>query len=235
MIHPQIEKLLIVQSKDIALQKLQQEIERIPKERAKIEGLIDENKASIETAKSDLNAKEVERNDLDSQIKLKESDIAKFKTQQLEVKKNEEYRALTHQIEQAQNEISDLEEKEIEIMYSIDEAKVSFEQAKDEIDERIDQQFKQLAELDSRLKQLKADVLEAEANFLESREPVNQDALELYDRTKKQIKRPPYISAIEVQNCSGCHLRVSNEVQGLVISSEEIVTCDQCPRIVYKT
>ena len=40
MIHPQIEKLLIVQSKDIALQKLQQEIERIPKERAKIEGLI---------------------------------------------------------------------------------------------------------------------------------------------------------------------------------------------------
>ena len=235
MIHPQIEKLLIVQSKDIALQKLQQEIERIPKERAKIEGLIDENKASIETAKSDLNAKEVERNDLDSQIKLKESDIAKFKTQQLEVKKNEEYRALTHQIEQAQNEISDLEEKEIEIMYSIDEAKVSFEQARDEIDERIDQQFKQLAELDSRLKQLKADVLEAEANFLESREPVNQDALELYDRTKKQIKRPPYISAIEVQNCSGCHLRVSNEVQGLVISSEEIVTCDQCPRIVYKT
>ena len=155
MIHPQIEKLLIVQSKDITLQKLQQEIERIPKERAKIEGLIDEEKASIETAKSDLNAKEVERNDLDSQIKLKESDIAKFKTQQLEVKKNEEYRALTHQIEQAQNDISDLEEKEIEIMYSIDEAKVAFEQAKAEIDERIDQQSKQLSELESRLKQLK--------------------------------------------------------------------------------
>ena len=235
MIHPQIEKLLIVQSKDIALQKLQQEIERIPKERAKIEGLIDEEKASIETAKSDLNAKEVERKDLDSQINLKESDIAKFKTQQLEVKKNEEYRALTHQIEQAQNEISDLEEKEIEIMYSIDEAKVAFEQAKAEIDERIDQQSKQLAELDSRLKQLKADVQEAEANFLESREPVNQDALEVYDRTKTQLKRPPYISAIEVQNCSGCHLRVSNEVQSLVSSGEEIVSCDQCPRIVYKT
>ena len=143
MIHPQIEKLLIVQSKDIALQKLQQEIDRIPKERAKIEGLIDEEKASIETAKSNLNAKEVERKDLDSQINLKESDIAKFKTQQLEVKKNEEYRALTHQIEQAQGDISDLEEKEIEIMYSIDEAKVAFEQAKTEIDERIDQQAKQ--------------------------------------------------------------------------------------------
>ena len=234
MIHPQIEKLLIVQSKDIALQKLQQEIERIPKERAKIEGLIDEENASIEKAKSDLNVKEVERNDLDSQIKLKESDIAKFKTQQLEVKKNEEYRALTHQIDQALKEISELEVKEIEMMYSIDEEKVTFEQAKAEIDKRIDQQTKKLTELESRLKQLKSNVHLAEANYFESREPVNQETLEIYDRTKTQVKRPPYISAIEIQNCSGCHLRVSNEVQGLVIAGEEIATCDQCPRIVYK-
>ena len=234
MIHPQIEKLLIVQSKDIALQKLQQEIERIPKERAKIEGLIEEENASIEKAKSDLNVKEVERNDLDSLIKLRESDIAKFKTQQLEVKKNEEYRALTHQIDQALEEISELEVKEIEIMYSIDEDKVTFEQAKAEIDKRIDQQTKKLTELESRLKQLKSDVHLAEANYFESREPVNQEILEVYDRTKTQVKRPPYISAIEIQNCSGCHLRVSNEVLGLVLSGEEIATCDQCPRIVYK-
>ena len=176
----------------------------------------------------------MERNDLDSQIKLKESDIAKFKTQQLEVKKNEEYRALTHQIDQALKEISDLEVKEIEIMYSIDEDKVTFEQAKAEIDKRIDQQTKKLTELESRLKQLKSDVHLAEANYSKSREPVNQETLEVYDRTKTQVKRPPYISAIEIQNCSGCHLRVSNEVLGLVISGEEIATCDQCPRIVYK-
>ena len=138
MIHPQIEKLLIVQSKDIALQKLQQEIERIPKERVKIGGLIAEEKASIETAKSDLNAKEVERNDLDSQIKLKESDIAKFKTQQLEVKKNEEYRALTHQIEQAQKDISDLEEKEIELsQQELNHLLTSLKEAKQKIKENF--------------------------------------------------------------------------------------------------
>ena len=210
MIHPQIEKLIIVQAKDLALQKLLLEIERIPKDRTKIQGLIEEEKASIESAKSELNAKEVERNDLDSQIKAKESDIAKFKTQQLEVKKNDEYRALTHQIEQAQTDISQLEEKEIEIMYSIDEAKISFEEAKTEIDERIAHQSKQLTELETRLKQLNADVQSAEDNYTQSRESVDQEALEIYDRTKLQTKRPPYISSIEVQNCAGCHLRVSN-------------------------
>ena len=193
MIHPQIEKLIIVQAKDLALQKLLLEIERIPKDRTKIQGLIEEEKASIESAKSELNAKEVERNDLDSQIKAKESDIAKFKTQQLEVKKNDEYRALTHQIEQAQTDISQLEEKEIEIMYSIDEAKISFEEAKTEIDERIAHQSKQLTELETRLKQLNADVQSAEDNYTQSRESVDQEALEIYDRTKLQTKRPPYI------------------------------------------
>ena len=196
MTHPQIEKLLILQSKDITLQKLQQEIERIPKERVKIEGLINEEKASIETAKSELNAKEVERNDLDCQIKLKESDIAKFKTQQLEVKKNDEYRALTHQIEQAQNDISHLEENEIKIMYAIDEAKDAFEQAKTEIDIRINKQSKQLIELDSRLKQIKSEVQLAEEDYFKSREPLDRNALETYDRIRTQLARPPYICTI---------------------------------------
>lgn len=235
MIHPQIEKLLIVQTKDLALQKVQQEIDRIPNDRARIKKLIDEEKASIESAKSELNAKEVERNDLDSQIKSKESDIAKFKTQQLEVKKNDEYRALTHQIEQTQSDISQLEEKEIEIMYSIDEAKISFEQARAEIDQRIAEQTKQLSELEARLKQLKEDVQSAEIEYTNARETVEPSTLETYDRTKSQIKRPPYISAIEVQNCAGCHLRVSNDVLGLAIAAEEIIACDQCARIVYKT
>ena len=235
MIHPQIQKLLIVQKSDLALQKVLQEIERIPNDRARIEKLINEEKVSLESAKGELNAKEVERNDLDSQIKVKESDIAKFKTQQLEVKKNDEYRALTQQIEQAQGDISKLEEQEIKIMYSIDEAKISFEQEKDKIDQAITVQTKQLSELEARLNKLKNDVQSAELEYINARQTVNQSALETYDRTKSQIKRPPYISAIEVQNCAGCHLRVSNDVLGLAIAGEEIVACDQCARIVYKT
>ena len=172
---------------------------------------------------------------MDSQIKVKESDIAKFKTQQLEVKKNDEYRALTQQIEQAQGDISKLEEQEIKIMYSIDEAKISFEQEKDKIDQAITVQTKQLSELEARLNKLNNDVQSAELEYINARQTVNQSALETYDRTKSQIKRPPYISAIEVQNCAGCHLRVSNDVLGLAIAGEEIVACDQCARIVYKT
>ena len=137
MINPIIEKLLIVQNKDLILQKLVTEIQRIPQERALLENLIQKEEEAIELAKADLNAKEVEKNDLDVQVKAKESDIQRFKNQQLEVKKNEEYRALTLQIEQAESDISKFEEREIELMYAIDSARDLLDQSKVEIQERI--------------------------------------------------------------------------------------------------
>ena len=144
MINPIIEKLLIVQNKDLILQKLVTEIQRIPQERALLENLIQKEEEAIELAKADLNAKEVEKNDLDVQVKAKESDIQRFKNQQLEVKKNEEYRALTLQIEQAQSDISEFEEREIELMYAIDSARELFDQSKVEIQERIERQNQQI-------------------------------------------------------------------------------------------
>ena len=102
MSDPQIEKLLIVQDRDIALQKIEQELTRIPQERTALEGLITAEEANIEAAGHALKEKEVERNELDTEVKAKEEAIARFKNQQLEVKKNDEYRALTHQIEQSE-------------------------------------------------------------------------------------------------------------------------------------
>ena len=104
---PQIEKLLIVQDRDVVLQNIEQKLARIPQERSALERHITDNEANIEAASQALKEKEVERSKLDSEIKTKEEAIARFRTQQLEVKKNDEYRALTHQIEQTEQEISD--------------------------------------------------------------------------------------------------------------------------------
>ena len=95
MSDPQIEKLLIVQDRDVALQKIEQELARIPQERSALEAHITTEQANIEAASQALKEKEVQRNEVDTEVKAKESAIARFLTQQLEVKKNDEYRALT--------------------------------------------------------------------------------------------------------------------------------------------
>jgi predicted nucleic acid-binding Zn-ribbon protein len=230
---PQIEKLLIVQDRDVAVQKIEQELARIPQERGALEGHITAEEANIEAASHALKEKEVERSELDTEIKSKEEAIARFRTQQLEVKKNDEYRALTHQIEQTEQEISDLEERGIELLLEIDETSETFQEEKATIDARIVEEKNQISLLSEREVNLKASIDEAKAAVETARSVVDENYLSHYDRVKKLSKRPPYVVRIEAHKCGGCHLRVSNEVNGSALVAGEPHFCDQCARMVY--
>ncbi|MDP4610985.1 MAG: C4-type zinc ribbon domain-containing protein [Opitutales bacterium] len=233
MSDPQIEKLLIVQDRDTSLQKIEQELTRIPNERASIEKLIQQEEANVEEARHALKEKEVQRHELDVDVKAKEGSIQRFRTQQLEVKKNEEYRALTHQIEQLETEIGEMEEKEIELMLEIDETKKIFEAERAVIEARIEAQRREIVLLGEREENLKASIDDAKAALADSRTGVEANYLEQYDRVKNLTSRPPYVAPIENHVCGGCHLRVSNEVSKEAMSAGEPHFCDQCARIVY--
>jgi len=233
MSDPQIEKLLIVQDRDIALQKIEQELARIPRERSAIDSQIKAEEANIEAAGHALKEKEVERHELDSEVKGKEAAVARFRTQQLEVKKNDEYRALTHQIEQSEKEIGELEEREIGLMLEIDETRQAFEAEKAKIQARIVEQKQQIALIGEREDNLKASIDDAKAALEAARSQADETFLSHFDRVKQLCKRPPYVARIEGHKCGGCHLRVSNEVSSAALVPGEPSFCDQCARMVY--
>ena len=233
MADPQIEKLLIVQDRDVALQRIEQELTRIPQERAKIEALIEEEKNNIEAASQSLKENEVQRSELDTEVKAKEGDVNRFKNQQLQVKKNDEYRALTHQIEQAEADIATLEEREIELMLAIDSAREAYNKDKAVIDERIKVQLEEITTLGKREENLKASIDAAKNALDESRTVIEASYIEHYDRVKQLTKRAPYLSPIVDHKCGGCHLRVSNEVSRGAMDAGEPHFCDQCARMVY--
>jgi len=233
MSDPQIEKLLILQDRDVALQKIEQELARIPEERSALEAYITAEEANIESASHALKEKEVERSELDTEVTAKEDAVSRFKTQQLEVKKNDEYRALTHQIEQSEQEIAELEERVIGLMIEIDETRETFEADKAVIEARIVEQKKQIALHGEREDNLKASVDEAKAALEATRAVADENYLGHYDRVKKLSKRPPYVVRIESHKCVGCHLRVSNEVSSAALVAGEPHFCDQCARMVY--
>ena len=234
MINPQLEKLLIVQEKDLNLQKHLNEVSRIPLERSKIQNMINMEEEAIQFARRDLNDREIERKNIDAKVLSREAEVSKFKNQQLEVKKNDEYRALALQIEQAQSDIGVLEEEEISLMYTIDEAFKEYNLEKVRIESRISEQKLQMQLLESRLVELKALVEIAENDYANSRKEVELNFLEDYDRVRNQVKRTPYIVPIDGHVCGGCHLRVSNDVLSQCNSEQVIVICDQCSRVVFR-
>ncbi|TVP81257.1 MAG: hypothetical protein EA353_01890 [Puniceicoccaceae bacterium] len=230
---PQIEKLLIVQDRDVALQKIEQELARIPQERAALEAQITAEQANIEAARLELQQKEVERHELDTEVKAKENAINRFRNQQLEVKKNDEYRALTHQIEQSEADISQLEEREIELMLAIDESRETFEAEKAAIEVRMVEQKKQIERLAEREINLKASIDQARSALETARQAADEQFLGHYDRVRKIARRAPYVARIEAHKCTGCHLRVCNEVSSAALVAGQPSFCDQCARMVY--
>ncbi len=232
MVAISLEKLLVLQERDRKRIAFEQQLSSVPRELVVIETKIASEKAAIEAAKAEWHGLESKKKQLEMEIGSAEEKIAKYKTQQSQVRKNDEYQALTHEIETAQTGIGKLEEQEIGIMLSIDEAKKRFVAAEAELKQNIKGHEAKIANLKERETHLKSDVKEAQTVVAEAREGVPVQQLKIYDRVAVKPGHPVCVP-VNGARCGGCHLKVSANVELEARKLEQVTTCDQCGRIVY--
>ena len=128
---------------------------------------------------------------------------------------------------------SEKEDQQIEILVKIDGAKETAEIAKTKISKRVESLELEKLGLIQRKDELASEIQKLSSELEDSRSEVEEILIKGYDRTKKMVSRPPYIAPLEVQKCSGCNLRVSNDVVSSVLVEKKLTHCDQCGRIVY--
>src|SRR3982750_3177187 len=111
-----IEKLLILQDRDRKILKVRDELARIPSERNELQAKLAPAQGHLETAKLKVKQIESDRKKLELDVEAKKQQIEKYSLQQFQTKKNEEYRALAHEIEMAKAAIVKLEDQQLELM-----------------------------------------------------------------------------------------------------------------------
>jgi len=215
---------------------LEAQVKAVPADIARVEQKIAAEKAAIEAARTELRDLEVKKKTLETEIGSAEQKIGQYKTQQLSIKKNDEYQAMGHQIETMQGQIGELEGRELELMYAIDEAKKRFAAAEAELKTNISGHETRIRMLRERETNLRSELTAAEAEVAAARPAVGDQRLRLYDRIAS--RNMPAVVPIVAGKCGGCHLKVSSEAESgargkgadpLVV----LPTCDQCGRIVY--
>lgn len=233
MPHAVLTQLLVVQDRDSRRRQLEQNLAAVPAERALVERDIATEKAAIEAAKAELRELETKKKLLETEIGSAETKLAKYRTQQLSVKKNEEYQALGKEIATMETAIGALEEQELEVMYKIDEAKKRFASAEAALKGNISKHEAKLATLAERDKNLAIELAEAKAALEASRVGVPEISIRVYDRVAK--RQWPVISPLRGGKCGGCHLKVSSEAESGSRSADpaQMGICDQCGRILY--
>ncbi len=211
---------------------VEQQLTAVPRDVAAVEAKIAAERQAIETAKAEWHGLEAKKKTLENEIKAAEQKVAKYKTQQLEVRKNDEYRALTHEIETTEGIIGGYEEEELKILYAIDEAKKRFADAEAVLKANISGHEAKIKALREKETQLRAEHEAAVAATNGARTQVPEPQIRLYDRLAKKPGLPVCVP-VQGGRCGGCHMRVSSNIEFEARKGENIVTCDQCGRVVY--
>lgn len=236
MVNPLIQSLLILQDRDLKRLGLEAQLKSVPADISRVEQKIAAEKAAIEAARLELRDLELKKKALESEIGAAQEKLGRYKTQQLSIRKNDEYQALGHEIDTTQAAIDELEGNELEIMYAIDEAKKKFTAAEAELKANISGHEARIATLQQRATSLAAELKSAQAEVVAARAPIGDLRLRVYNRIA--TRNMPAVVAIRGGKCGGCHLKVSSEVESsargkTVDPLAPLPTCDQCGRVVY--
>jgi len=230
----ELEQLLVLQDRQQRIRQIQAEIKTLPLERAHLESQLTASAAGVESLKQKARQIEIERKNLELDVGTRTESIARLKTQQYQTRKNEEFRAIGHEIERYENEIRKLEDQELELMIEADKIKAEVEGADKSARTIKESISRQLADLETKSKALEAQQQDLEAQRKKLAAQIDEDLLDQFERLFNS-KGDAAIVAVEHGVCTGCHMKVTTATASQVKAGKEIVNCEQCGRILYST
>jgi len=229
-----IEKLLILQDRDRKILRVTHELAHITPERESLRAKAATTQSQLDTAKMRVKQIESERKQLDLEIEAKKTQIEKYANQQLQTRKNEEYKALAHEIEMAKEAIFKVEDAEIVLMEQAEVAQKEVARATGEANEAKKLADSQIAELGQREENFKKELAELQQGRAELASAVDEVARNRYDRILKS-KGDNVVVGIVHGVCGGCHMKLQQQLIVSCQAQKEIVTCSSCGRILYFT
>ena len=229
-----IEKLLILQDRDSKILQLQEELARIGPDRDAIQGRLAGASAGLDAAKLRSKQLESERKKLELDVDARKQLIEKYSLQQFQTKKNEEYRALAHEIETCKEAIVKLDDQQLEIMEKMEAEQRVLARAAAEAAEARKAADSRVADLDKSEANLKKEQEGLQSNRNELATVVEDSARTKYERLLKQ-RGQTAIVGIQHGVCGGCHMQLSRSVIVNCQGDKEIVNCTNCGRILYYT
>jgi hypothetical protein len=226
-----IENLLLLQDADREVLRLNEEIAALPRRVAAIEEKLAGTQVQLEKARVAVKGDEAARRKYETAIQDLQQKISKYRDQSLDVKTNDQYRALQHEIDFAQKEIRANEDKILELMVNSEvrekevkaaEAELKTEMAEIETEkiearERTEEDQKQLAEWTGRRDQM--------------RTGISPDLLLHYERVLKLRKSG--LSEVREHKCMACQVMLRPQAYNEVRSGQSVIICDSCQRILY--
>ncbi len=229
---PDLKTVIELQQVDLKIAELGARIETYP---ARIEALASALKHFIEAheeRKARLAANRKLARDQDGEIQVIREKIAKHKDQLYQVKTNEQYKAMLHEIEGEEKNVRSVEDRILEKMIEAEELQNQISDAAARLDgekARVESETRALdAQREADLHE--RDTLLAERHKLDAM--LGDDMRSTYERVRTGRNG---VAVAEARDgfCTACHVRLRPQAYNEVRTNEMMITCENCSRILY--
>ncbi len=226
-----LKNILELQEVDLKIRNLNIRLNMIPREVKILNDELQVLEKKLHTEKEILQKTELDIKNIESEVELRNQKISKLQQQSLQVKKNEEYTALQHEMTHLNDEIGDFETREIEALDILENAQVAFKQFGKDLkisQKTIKADLDELHELEDSINAQIAEKTETR-NALASK--VDEDYLSRYDRILRKNDGNP-VSKIHDKICGHCSLSLMPQTV-TTAKKEQFVLCEHCNYIIY--
>ena len=229
----EIQQLVALQNLDTTIRRLQDDLEAIPQRRAEIEKEFDQRAFEIRALENARDEARHTRTRLEAEVSEQRVRVERAERNLMSSKKQDEYTAAIREADAARKHISTLETQILEQMEALEKAEAALNERAGEIASLNSDRDARLRAFDEETKQ-QADKLAAHQTDREQLLGVLPKPMgALYNRISKRIRDG--IAVAEARNgaCMACFMALRPQAMAEVRRGQEVMTCDNCNRILY--
>jgi uncharacterized protein len=229
----ELQKLIALQNLDTSIRKLEKELEAIPQRRAEIEGEFDRRAFEIRALENRRDEAKQNRSRLENEVVDQRGRAERAERNLMSSKKQDEYTAAIREADAARKQISALETQVLEQMEALEQAEAALSERADEIATLNSDREARLKAFDEETKSqselLAKQRVEREQVFANLPASISG----MYSKIRARIRDGVAVAEARNRSCTACFMSLRPQVMSEIRRGDEVITCDNCGRILY--
>ncbi len=229
---PEIERMLVLQDHDLRIIRFEKELGDVPLRKQAIDALLDEHRHALAKAKDELKARQADIKKAELDVESSRDKIRKYREQQIQLKSNQEFRAMEGEISGVEKTIRQIEDRMLEMMETIDAAQKAVRERESALKTEEGSVKGEIDAIDQRAQDLQAELDRARQARSALAIGIETPRLQHYERIMKN-KREKALVAVEHGACGSCHMKLPPYQVHEARKQTSIVVCEYCGRMLY--
>lgn len=229
----ELQKLIALQNLDTTIRKLEKEQEAIPERRAEIEREFDQRAFEIRALENRREEAKHTRARLENEVVEQKGRVERAERNLMSSKKQDEYTAAIREADSARKQISALETQILEQLETLEQAEAA-------LNERASEIVSLNSDRETRLKAFDEETVSSAERLAAARKEreevfanLPKQMSGLYSRIRARIRDGVAVAEARNRSCSACFMSLRPQVMAEIRRGEEIITCDNCGRILF--